>query len=105
MLGEAVLGDKEAEKRITSTLKLLQRDDVDYVSLKFPPSQVHNPWGYKQVVEHATEQLLPLYQYAHQLHQINSDNLDMEEYRDLQLTIDVFKKHFRQRQLLHLEAV
>ena len=34
LLGEAVLGDAEAEHRLAGTRALLERDDVDYVSIK-----------------------------------------------------------------------
>lgn len=105
LLGEAVLGDKEAQKRLRDTRELLERDDVDYVSLKVSAvTGPHNPWGYDQVVEHATKQLLPLYQYAAKAPGRKFINLDMEEYRDLHLTIDVFKKILGREELLGLEA-
>ncbi|SPT53406.1 Bifunctional protein putA [Actinomyces bovis] len=104
LLGEAVLGDAEAGKRLAATRELLERPDVDYVSLKVSAvTGPHNPWGYEQVVEHAVSQLLPLYQYAAR----SGDkfiNLDMEEYRDLNLTIDVFKQILDRPELLNLEA-
>src|SRR5690606_27207578 len=34
LLGEAVLGDAEAERHFRGTVDLLARDDVDYVSIK-----------------------------------------------------------------------
>lgn len=105
LLGEAVLGEKEAARRLKDTLKLLKRDDVDYVSLKVSAvTGPHNAWGYEQVVKHAVQQLLPLYQYAAQAPQAKFINLDMEEYRDLNLTIDVFKQILDRDELLHLEA-
>lgn len=105
LLGEAVLGDKEADKRLADTRKLLERDDVDYVSLKVSAvTGPHNPWGYDEVVEHAVEQLLPLYQYAAKHPSDKFINLDMEEYRDLHLTIDVFKRILNRPEMLELEA-
>lgn len=105
LLGEAVLGDKEAARRLADTMELLKRDDVDYVSLKVSAvTGPHNPWGYEQVVDHAVEQLLPLYQYAAASGKNKFINLDMEEYRDLDLTIDVFKKILDRDELLNLEA-
>ncbi|EFS74690.1 hypothetical protein HMPREF9622_01355 [Cutibacterium modestum HL037PA3] len=38
LLGEAVLGDREAASRLEGTMALLARDDVDYVSSRFRPS-------------------------------------------------------------------
>ncbi|MCS4485024.1 bifunctional proline dehydrogenase/L-glutamate gamma-semialdehyde dehydrogenase [Gleimia sp. 6138-11-ORH1] len=105
LLGEAVLGEKEAARRLNDTLKLLKRDDVDYVSLKVSAvTGPHNAWGYQQVVDHAVEQLLPLYQYAAASGKNKFINLDMEEYRDLNITIDVFKKILDREELLGLEA-
>lgn len=105
LLGEAVLGDKEAAKRLRDTRKLLEREDVDYVSLKVSAvTGPHNPWGYDQVVAHAVEQLLPLYQYAASQAKPKFINLDMEEYHDLQMTIDVFKQILDRDELRGLEA-
>lgn len=105
LLGEAVLGDAEATKRLAETFRLLQRDDVDYVSLKV--SSVigpHSPWDHDRAVEIAVEKLLPLYQYAAQAPQEKFINLDMEEYKDLDLTLDVFERLLAREELLGLEA-
>ncbi|MDO4928718.1 MAG: bifunctional proline dehydrogenase/L-glutamate gamma-semialdehyde dehydrogenase [Corynebacterium sp.] len=105
LLGEAVLGDREAQKRLRETKGLLARDDVDYVSLKVSAvTGPHNPWGYEAVVEHAVNELLPLYQYAASQPTPKFINLDMEEYHDLHLTVDVFKKILDRDELLSLEA-
>ncbi|MDO4887391.1 MAG: bifunctional proline dehydrogenase/L-glutamate gamma-semialdehyde dehydrogenase [Actinomycetaceae bacterium] len=91
LLGEAVLGDDEAARRMNATRELIERPDVDYVSLKV--SSVigpHAPFGYAAAVDNAVDKLLPVYRLA-----ASKDtfvNLDMEEYRDLDLTIDVFKR-------------
>lgn len=104
LLGEAVLGEKEARKRLDDTRRLLERPDVDYVSLKVSAvTGPHNPWGYEQVVEHAVSQLLPLYQYAAKAGG-KFINLDMEEYHDLHLTVDVFKKILDREDCLGLRA-
>lgn len=104
LLGEAVLGEKEAKKRLDDTRQLLERPDVDYVSLKVSAvTGPHNPWGYEQVVEHAVSQLLPLYQYAAKAGG-KFINLDMEEYHDLHLTVDVFKRILDREDCLGLRA-
>ncbi|MDO5049212.1 MAG: bifunctional proline dehydrogenase/L-glutamate gamma-semialdehyde dehydrogenase [Actinomycetaceae bacterium] len=93
LLGEAVLGDREARKRLADTRRLLERDDIDYVSLKVSAvTGPHNPWGYDDVVKHAVDELMPIYLYAGRSGKRKFINLDMEEYRDLHLTIDVFKR-------------
>ena len=91
LLGEAVLGDAEAARRMEATEELISRDDVDYVSLKV--SSVigpHAPFGHTAAVEDAVAKLLPVYRLAQA--EGTFINLDMEEYRDLDLTIDVFKR-------------
>ena len=40
--GESVLGEAEAARRLEATIALLQRDDVDYVSVK--ASSVASGW-------------------------------------------------------------
>ena len=105
LLGEAVLGDREARKRLSDTQRLLERDDIDYVSLKVSAvTGPHNPWGYDDVVDHAVEELLPLYLYAARSPKRKFINLDMEEYRDLHITIDVFKRILEHPELKNYEA-
>jgi len=105
LLGEAVLGEKEAARRLEGTKRLLSRPDVDYVSIKVsstvPP---HNPWAFDQAVEHIEESLLPLFRLAADSPQRKFINLDMEEYRDLDLTIAVFTRLLDRPELLDLEA-
>lgn len=105
LLGEAVLGDDHATTRLNETLKLLRRDDVDYVSLKV--SAVvgpHNPWAFDETVDHAVGKLRPLYEYAASARERKFINLDMEEYHDLHLTIAVFKRLLGEPALKGLEA-
>lgn len=105
LLGEAVLGDGEARKRLEDTKHLLERDDIDYVSLKVSAvTGPHNPWGYDDVVAHAVEELLPIYLYAGAHPKRKFINLDMEEYHDLHLTIDVFKRLLDRPELKNYEA-
>ena len=93
LLGEAILGDEEANKRLTDTMALLERPDVEYVSLKVSAvTGPHNPWAYDHVVDRAVKALLPLYRRANSYEPKKFINLDMEEYKDLHMTIDVFKK-------------
>ena len=91
LLGEAVLGEREATRRRDRTVTLLERDDVDYVSVKVSAvaSQL-SMWAFDETVERVAERLQPLYEKA----AANGSfiNLDMEEYRDLDLTIAAFIK-------------
>ncbi len=90
LLGEAVLGETEAARRRDGTLRLLERDDVDYVSIKVSSvaSQL-SVWAFDESVERVVEQLIPLYQRASS-GTPTFINLDMEEYKDLDLTVAVF---------------
>ncbi|MDO5747677.1 MAG: bifunctional proline dehydrogenase/L-glutamate gamma-semialdehyde dehydrogenase [Actinomycetaceae bacterium] len=105
LLGEAVLGDKEADKRLSDTMQLLKRPDVDYVSLKVSAvTGPHNPWAYDAMVDKAVEALLPLYQTANEYSPKKFVNLDMEEYKDLHMTIDVFKRILERPEMKNLKA-
>jgi RHH-type proline utilization regulon transcriptional repressor/proline dehydrogenase/delta 1-pyrroline-5-carboxylate dehydrogenase len=105
LLGEAVLGQAEATRRLKGTERLLARPDVDYVSIKVsatvPP---HSPWAFDEAVDHIAQNLLPLFTQAATAPTKKFINLDMEEYRDLELTIAVFTKLLDRSELLDLEA-
>ncbi len=91
LLGEAVLGEAEAVRRRDRTLELLRRDDVDYVSVKVSAvaSQL-SMWAFDETVDRVVERLEPLYEVAAE--RGSFINLDMEEYRDLDLTVAVFTR-------------
>ena len=106
LLGEAVLGEREANRRLQGTRELLARDDVDYVSIKVSSvaSQL-SMWGFDETVARVVERLTPLYEQARRIaRRTKFINLDMEEYRDLHLTIAVFTRLLEQPQMQHLEA-
>ncbi|MRJ77703.1 aldehyde dehydrogenase family protein [Aeromicrobium sp. SMF47] len=92
LLGEAVLGDGEAARRRDGTLALLEREDVDYVSIKVSSvaSQL-SMWAFDESVARVVEQLMPLYERA-AAGEPTFINLDMEEYKDLDLTVAVFTR-------------
>lgn len=105
LLGEAVLGDKEAAARLAGTRELLARDDVDYVSIKVSSVvSTLNLWDFDGTVERVTESLLPLYRLAASSPAPKFINLDMEEYHDLDLTVEVFKRILEKPELRNLEA-
>ncbi len=90
LLGEAVLGEGEAARRRDGTMELLERDDVDYVSVKVSSvaSQL-SMWAFDESVARVVKQLTPLYERA-STGEPTFINLDMEEYHDLDLTVAVF---------------
>ncbi len=105
LLGEAVLGKAEASRRLAQTRRILMRDDVDYVSLKV--SSVvgpHSPWAFEETAAHIVDTLAPLFEEANASSSQKFINLDMEEYRDLDLTVAVFTALLDRPALLSLEA-
>lgn len=89
LLGEAVLGEDEANRRLRRVQDLVARPDVDYVSVKVSAvaSQL-STWDTAGSVRRVVARLRPLYRTAAQHGTFL--NLDMEEYRDLALTLRVF---------------
>ncbi|GAB3595571.1 proline dehydrogenase family protein [Microbacterium tumbae] len=103
LLGEAILGEEEAARRLAGTRRLLERSDVDYVSIKVSSTVApHSPWAFEDAVAHAAEALLPLYRIAASRGKFI--NLDMEEYKDLDLTIAVFTSILDREEFLGLSA-
>ncbi len=103
LLGEAVLGEREALRRLEGIHDLIRRDDVDYVSVKVSAIVSHiSMWAFDEVVDTVVERLLPLYLTASATGTFI--NLDMEEYRDLDLTIAVFTRILEDPRLQRLEA-
>ena len=101
IIGEIVLGEKEAQNRIAKYILALENPNIDYLSIKISTlfSQIM-PHAHQWSVDELSQRLVPIYRAAMQNifidHQGKKQhkfvNLDMEEYRDLELTIDVFKK-------------
>ena len=113
LLGEAVLGEHEASRRLEGTHTLLARPDVDYVSIKVSSTVApHSAWAFDEAVEHVVEKLTPLFQRANSFAAAGSStggkakfiNLDMEEYKDLDMTIAVFTRILDKPEFKNLEA-
>ncbi|MDQ0767348.1 RHH-type proline utilization regulon transcriptional repressor/proline dehydrogenase/delta 1-pyrroline-5-carboxylate dehydrogenase [Pseudarthrobacter defluvii] len=109
LLGEAVLGEHEASRRLEGTHTLLARPDVDYVSIKVSSTVApHSAWAFDEAVEHVVEKLTPLFQRANSFaaggRKAKFINLDMEEYKDLDMTIAVFTRILDKPEFKNLEA-
>ncbi|HUS22881.1 MAG TPA: bifunctional proline dehydrogenase/L-glutamate gamma-semialdehyde dehydrogenase [Aeromicrobium sp.] len=95
LLGEAVLGETEALRHRDRVLELVRRDDVDYVSVKVSSiaSQL-NPWAFDATVQRIVDRLHPIYAEA----ELSGTfiNLDMEEYRTVDLTVAAFTRALEQ---------
>ncbi|MGZ4662114.1 MAG: proline dehydrogenase family protein, partial [Arthrobacter sp.] len=105
LLGEAVLGEHEASRRLEGTHTLLSRPDVDYVSIKVSSTVApHSAWAFDEAVEHVVEKLTPLFTRAASFPKAKFINLDMEEYKDLDMTIAVFTRILDKPEFKNLEA-
>jgi RHH-type proline utilization regulon transcriptional repressor/proline dehydrogenase/delta 1-pyrroline-5-carboxylate dehydrogenase len=112
-LGEAILGEGEAARRLEAYLALLARDDVEYISVKVSSifSQIELV-AFRPTVTRVAERLRLLYRAAlrHQYHHPGGRitpkfiNLDMEEYRDLALTVAAFRDVLDEAEFLPLSA-
>ena len=90
-LGEAILSDAEADERLATVLAKVARADVDYVSVKVSAIVANlDVLAFDDSVGRVTERLRTLYRAAGTATPTTFVNLDMEEFRDLDLTIDAF---------------
>ncbi|HEY1826049.1 MAG TPA: bifunctional proline dehydrogenase/L-glutamate gamma-semialdehyde dehydrogenase [Acidimicrobiales bacterium] len=103
VLGEAVLGEAEANDRLARVIEVIRRPDVDYVSVKLSAvaSQLLTI-DRTGSLERVAEKLRLLYREA--MARDTFVNLDMEEYRDLRLTLDAFTTVLDEPEFLALRA-
>lgn len=93
LLGEAVLGQGEAAKRLERSLALLKSPDIDYVSVKLSSVAAQlNHWAFEDCLRRVSEPLRLLFREGMNAEPATFVNLDMEEYHDLELTIAAFKQ-------------
>ena len=108
LLGEAILGEEEAARRLEENIRRLESSGCDYISVKISSvfSQV-NVLAYEDTLERVKEPLRQLYRAA-QANAVQGRpkfvNLDMEEYRDLHLTCDAFQAVLSEDEFRELEA-
>lgn len=112
-LGEAILGESEAKHRLSVYLNDLKQPDIEYISIKISTiySQIHL-LGWEKSLEALAERLRELYRVAMKHTFTRADgtkvtkfvNLDMEEYRDLHLTKELFKKILGESEFHHFSA-
>ena len=88
VLGEAILSDAEADERLAMIRARIARPDVTYVSLKISAVVANlDVLAFDHSVDRICERLRVLCREAQSAEPITFVNLDMEEYRDLPLTI------------------
>ncbi|MET0149664.1 MAG: bifunctional proline dehydrogenase/L-glutamate gamma-semialdehyde dehydrogenase [Acidimicrobiales bacterium] len=104
-LGEAVLGEDEARRRLATVLSTIQRADVDYVSVKITAiySQV-DPLAFGATVDVLSDRLRTLYRAGRAAVPPTFVNLDMEAYDDLHLTVAAFCRVLDEEEFAALDA-
>jgi RHH-type proline utilization regulon transcriptional repressor/proline dehydrogenase/delta 1-pyrroline-5-carboxylate dehydrogenase len=103
LLGEAVLGEREAARRLHATIDLLGDDHVDYVSVKISgvASQLQH-WAWDYSLDRIADRLRTILRAAQA--RDTFVNLDMEEYHDLELTMAAFRRVLDEDEFLSSEA-
>ncbi len=91
VLGEAILGDDEATKRTESVRNQILRPDVSYVSVKISAVCANlDALAKTASLQRIEERLHDLYRAAASTTPHTFVNLDMEEFRDLELSVGAF---------------
>lgn len=112
-LGEAILGEEEAKHRFDLNLELLSSENADYISVKI--SSVFsrcNAISFEWTVGEIQKRLREFYRVAIKNPVTLADgtkrpkfvNLDMEEYRDLEMTIAAFTRTLDEPEFMQLRA-
>lgn len=100
LLGEVVLGDGEANHRYEHYLEALKDPRINYISIKISGVYAQiNPLNYAVNKVELCERLTRIYQQSIDFPFVDENdvatskfvNLDMEEYKDTELTLDIFK--------------
>jgi RHH-type proline utilization regulon transcriptional repressor/proline dehydrogenase/delta 1-pyrroline-5-carboxylate dehydrogenase len=105
LLGEAVLGDAEAARRAAAVEALLRRQDVDCVSVKASAVAAGlSLVDFEGSVARVVSPLRALYRAAAAYRPAKLVNLDMEEHRDLDITVEAFAAALRAGDLPGLSA-
>ena len=112
-LGEAILGEEEAHRRLTQYLQAFQLPEIEVMSVKISTvySQI-NPVSREHSIRQMCERMELLYRAAAKGRFTRADGtvvpkfvyLDMEEYRDLSLTAEVFMRTLDRPDLKNMEA-
>ena len=105
LLGEAILGDDEAAARLDALCSRMRRPDVDYVSVKISALCANlDVLAFDHEVDRIADRLRTVYRVATQQQPSVFVNLDMEEYRDLHLTVAAFRRVLDEREFRSLPA-
>lgn len=104
-LGEEVVGERQAELHRAHYVELLKRPDVRTLSVKLSGlySQV-SLLAFDGTLDVLARRLRPLYRMAAQATPRKLVYLDMESYRDLDLTVELFTRILSEPELVELRA-
>jgi RHH-type proline utilization regulon transcriptional repressor/proline dehydrogenase/delta 1-pyrroline-5-carboxylate dehydrogenase len=112
-LGEEVLGEAEARRQLQQYLRDLKNPNIEYISVKISTitSQIL-PLAFDHSVNLISERLAELYRTAAAHHFTRADgsrvskfvNLDMESYRDLEITVAAFRHTLDRPEFKHYSA-
>jgi len=113
LLGEAILGEREADRRLSDCLAALQMPEIECVSIKISTlySQI-STIAREATIKTLARRLELLYREANRHGYQRPDGgetpkfvyLDMEEYRDMELTGEVFMKTLDQPDMSQVQA-
>ncbi|MCP3923593.1 MAG: bifunctional proline dehydrogenase/L-glutamate gamma-semialdehyde dehydrogenase [Desulfobacterales bacterium] len=100
-LGEAVLGEDESKSRLDTYIADMKDPNIEYISVKISTiySQI-NSLAIEQTLEILMDRLSILYRHANENFYVRANgervkkfvNMDMEEYRDLEITVELFRR-------------
>ena len=112
-IGEAVLGEEEAEHRRKQYVEAMESKEIKYVSIKASTifSQISS-LDYEKTVKNLKVHLARIYRAARDNTFINEKgeteskfiNLDMEEYRDMEIVYEAFMQLLDEEEFHKLEA-
>lgn len=113
ILGEVVLGDKEADDRYEHYLTAIENPQINYISIKISGIYAQiSALNYERNKEELVVRLSAIFRKAIDFPYIDEQgnkhskfvNLDMEEYKDARLTLDVFTTVLSLTEFKHYSA-
>ncbi|PHS58321.1 MAG: 1-pyrroline-5-carboxylate dehydrogenase [Sulfurimonas sp.] len=113
IIGEIVLSKEEARERVSKYIKVLENPNVDYLSIKIsnlfsqiiPHAYEYNKYNISKALESIYDSAMINTYEDENLNKLNKFiNLDMEEYKDLELTVDIFKDSLSKEKYKNLYA-
>ncbi len=105
LLGEAVLGESEAARRVAATVALLERPGIGYVSVKLSGIVPQlNYWDWEGSVERSCERVRMVLDASIRQGASAFVNFDMEEYHDQALTVAAVCRVLDEEPYAHLDV-